>query len=312
MAKAPEDRFPSADALATELGALASRFVNAPESTDQPAVERGSGAVTTVMSTPVKPRAEPESRRRPGWPVLVAVVGVLMVAGLAWWLVPDGDRSENPPAADLPVESDPSLVPPPDPGRVDARSTPEDLGVRFEVGVPDSPDGVEYEVERNLDGWQETEPEFVVSTRQGGERACANLRLMATGEGGRTAGPARELCARAKPRRMALTHLPGAPCEFSDPAYSALSCGYFNLAIWGFRPDQQFLVTTLVDNSEQATRSGSIATSAVGKGMLGPHEDDDGQYLPGGLRVWSEADTLTVRIDGQEEVFDLAEVRAGS
>jgi hypothetical protein len=91
-----------------------------------------------------------------------------------------------------------------------------------------------------------------------------------------------------------------------------LDCEWFNLAIWGFRPRQQFEVAAANGRAEPAPAGQTIETDGTGVGKLAFHPAAGGTTVPGGLKVWSQAEMLTVRVDDLTQVFDLAKVRGAS
>jgi len=293
MAKRPEDRFPSADALATRLAELGRSF-----EADRKAAGR-SGAATTVLTAPPETTPPPPKRGRRRVVGMAAVLA-LVAGALAWWLVPDREPDDEAPTSG----GQPTAVAeaPPTPGGIDARTVEDHLGVRVRVDLPKTSAGVQYVVERKLGGWRPTEPVFMLPTQQGGERSCARLRLVAMGDGGRTEGPDREVCGRAKPRQILMKPLRHEPCvERGD------LCTYFDIVLRGFRPHQVLTVTWAPEGAPPVQTQVSIDDSGVG--IIGANTDPSGVSHPGGLFVSDRLTSGTVRVDGVARTFDLEKLR---
>ncbi len=234
MAKQPEDRYGSAAELAAALRSVLPPDPPTPTDARAPRSEQddpGAAPTTVVSPSPVKvPDTRGPRRRRAA---LTAVVGLMVLAIAAaagiWWSVgdaPDEDRS-----------STPTATPPPEPGVVEAETERRDRAVAVQVDLPAPPAGGSVIVERQDEEgvWRTSDPAFEMATEEGGERACAVVRLVAVAGTLRTAGPERRVCDRAAPRTIQIVPVPGTPCSGETRSGAPVPCDWFDILLKGFQ-----------------------------------------------------------------------------
>jgi hypothetical protein len=337
MAKDPADRIGSADDLAARLRAIAARLGRpaqppadlqaAGARPQQPRVPTGE---TTVLSPtdppPFGPRpsgAGPSDaaasgrggRRRRLVGLAAALVLVVVVTG-AWWIVA-GDRGADPvDAAGRPGSAAaPRYATQPDPGEESsgAASGPDVPGpprvraesayreVVFRGAVPATSGPTTFALERRDAGWTPARRVVTVPTAEGGERACATFRVVATLGSGRSEGPARRFCGRAEPRRVEIRANP-AQCVFS----TGRPCRYWDVVLSGFRPGVvSVAIRGEVLSGEVQDGQKVVTVGPDGYGTLGAHPEE-GTYYGGGFKLDPDTELITVRADGVSDSLSVS------
>lgn len=285
MAKRPEERYASAAELAAALRSALPPVPLPPEPTPARQGEQtpGGNAPTTVVSRPPAPapttRRPGRSRAALGAAVGVLVLGLVAAAG-AWWLARDPEGTAAPDSAPTATGTPPAA-----PGEVDAETERGDRAVAVAVDLPPPPTGGSVVVERQDEEgvWRTSEPTFEVATDQGGDRACAVVRLVAVADGLRTAGPQRRVCGRAAARTIKIVPVPGTPCSGRTPSGAPVPCDWFDILLRGFETGTALTLQWEFRTGDLVSRDPARASVIVGADGTTGFSQHQGQSTYGGL-----------------------------
>ena len=146
----------------------------------------------------------------------------------------DDPRSSTPPTAPPSTGSSagslPALEPP---GTPELEASSAYLSVAFTISGPlTSANGIDLEM-RTADGWTDAPTSFEMPTRQGGERACAQVRAVRVDGDRRRPGTTVEECGTSQPRTVEWER-----SSTGCPSAGGFACYTYDLSVAGFRPDE--------------------------------------------------------------------------
>ena len=153
---------------------------------------------------------------------------------------------------------DPPILDPPAKPRLTAEQSYRSVVFSVSGPVVDE-DGVELEA--RIDGeWTTTRPRFRLTTDQGGQEECAEVRAVRVEGEARAPGPSQRLCEESKPRTIQLVR-----SATTCPPVNGYACFTYDLKVAGFGPGSRPTMEIVVCSSKCTKK---IEVDGTGRGLL--------------------------------------------